>query len=87
MMTLLYDATLKFHPKTSTKKLEALGKVGRRPSAWAPEHEDAEDEEDSSRQPHRRPTTACHAMDLVPLPRPKVVRSLLHLLYTTSNMF
>jgi hypothetical protein len=76
MLALLYDVTLKFPPRQSTKKLQARGKVGRRPSAWAPEQEDVEDDEDKGQMLHWCPTTACHDMDLVPLPRTKVVMRL-----------
>ena len=44
LLAMLYDATLKFPAKHSTKKLELRGKLTKRPSAWAPEDEDEEEE-------------------------------------------
>ena len=43
LMALLYDMTLKFPSKHSSKKLELRGKQSRRPNAWAPEDEEEED--------------------------------------------
>jgi hypothetical protein len=66
MMELLYESTLKFPPKSSTKKLESRGKLGSQPSAWAPELED--EVEDGP--------TACYNVELHPVPRNIVPRKL-----------
>ena len=45
LLAMLYDKTLQFPPKHSSKKLELRRKTARRPSAWAPEQEDEEEAE------------------------------------------
>ncbi len=44
LLAMLYDVTLKFPAKHSTKKLELREKLTKRPNAWAPEDEDDEEE-------------------------------------------
>ncbi len=60
---MLYDKTLEFPPKHSSKKLELRGKTARRPSAWAPEQED---EEEAEAKLEWCPVTACNDMELLP---------------------
>jgi hypothetical protein len=52
LLAMLYDATLKFPAKHSTKKLELRGKLTRRPSAWAPEDADEEEEAEVASKLH-----------------------------------
>jgi len=65
LFAMLYDKTLEFPPKYSSKKLELRSRNARRPSAWAPEQED--EEEDEPRLAWR-PISACDDMELRPLP-------------------
>ncbi len=41
---MIYDVTLRFPAKHSTKKLELRRKQTRQPNAWAPEDEEEEEE-------------------------------------------
>jgi hypothetical protein len=69
LFVMLYDKTLEFPPKHSSKKLELRGKTARRPSAWAPEQED---EEEAEAKLEWCPVTACDDMDLLPAKKSKV---------------
>eukprot|EP00291_Cryptomonas_curvata_P026417 CAMPEP_0172154284 /NCGR_PEP_ID=MMETSP1050-20130122/1944_1 /TAXON_ID=233186 /ORGANISM="Cryptomonas curvata, Strain CCAP979/52" /LENGTH=243 /DNA_ID=CAMNT_0012822973 /DNA_START=34 /DNA_END=765 /DNA_ORIENTATION=+ len=70
LMALLYDMTLKFPAKHSTKKLEHRGKQTRRPNAWAPEDEEEEDAAQGTKL-HWCPITPCDDMDLIPATKSK----------------
>ena len=66
LLAMLYDKTLEFPPKHSSKKLELRSRSTRRPSAWAPEQED---EEEAEPKLDWRPVSACDDMELRPLPK------------------
>jgi hypothetical protein len=74
LFAMLYDKTLQFPPKYSSKKLELRSKTARRPSAWAPEQED---EEEAEPKLDWRPVSACDDMELRPLPTKSQVGLLL----------
>jgi hypothetical protein len=71
LLAMLYDKTLTFPAKHSSKKLERRGRLTRRPNAWAPEHEDDEDEGRSTKM-HWCPVTACDDMEILPAKKKKV---------------
>ncbi len=73
LMALVYDVTLKFPAKHSTKKLEHRGKQAKRTNAWAPEDEVEEEEAEVASRLHWCPVTACDDMELGPMPKAKVV--------------
>ncbi len=73
LFAMVYDKTLEFPPKHSSKKLELRGKTARRPSAWAPEQED---EEEAEAKLKWCPVTACSDMEL--LPAAKKAKVVLH---------
>ncbi len=62
LLAMLYDVTLKFPAKHSTKKLELRGKLARQPNAWAPEDEDEEEETEVASRLHWCPGhgVQCH---------------------------
>ncbi len=64
LLAMLYDGTLKFPAKHSTKKLGLRGKLARRPNAWAPEDEDEEEEAEVAGSLHWCPVTECNYMEL-----------------------
>ncbi len=72
LLALLYDMTLKFPLKYSSKKLERCGKQTRHPNAWAPEDEDEEEAVQGTKL-HWCPVTPCDDMDLVPAQKAKVL--------------
>ncbi len=69
---MLYDKTLTFPPKHSSKQLGRRSRQARRPNAWDPEDEDDEDEGTSSKM-HWCPVTACDDMEILPEKIQKVV--------------
>jgi hypothetical protein len=69
LFAMLYDKTLQFPSKHSSKKLELRGKTARRPSAWAQEQEDEEEAEANLAKLEWCPVTACDDMELRPLPK------------------
>jgi hypothetical protein len=69
LFALLYDKTLEFSAKHSSKKLELRGKTARRSGAWAPEQED---EEEAEAKLEWCPVTACDDMDLLPAKKAKI---------------
>jgi hypothetical protein len=65
LMAMLYDDTLEFPSEESRKELARRAGNSKRPSAWAPEHED----EEQGANPKRMrlcPVNACEDMDLLP---------------------
>jgi hypothetical protein len=72
-MALLYDVTLKFPAQHSSKKLEQRGRQTRRPSAWAPENEDLEEAGSEKSKLHWCPVSGCNDMELLPIPKAKVM--------------
>ena len=71
LLAMLYDKTLIFPPKNSSRKLERRGRLSRRPNVWAPEDED-QDGETSSKM-HWCPVTACDDMEILPATKQKVI--------------
>ena len=72
LLAMLYDKTLTFPPKHSSKQLERRSRQARRPNAWAPEDEDDEDEGTSPKM-QWCPVTACDDMEILPAKKQKVV--------------
>ena len=62
-MAMLYDDTLEFPSKESSKKIAKRAGNCKQPSAWAPEHED-EVVDVGTKRMRLCPVTACDDMEL-----------------------
>ena len=65
LLAMLYDDTLEFSSAESSKEVAKRAGNSKRPSAWAPEHEDAEAEAtDGAKVMKLCPVTTCDDMEL-----------------------